>query len=315
MEAYQKFLDFAWSDERWQEYLNGLYPPPNHKQILKYKKKWYKKTIEPDFDMDFEPEASSCSSGGGAAASPQPASAAYAGGSADAHRWATTRWFKKTLCLLAYITALSTVVPAILGVFPTSSTLLLFMASFLMEVFAKYGLRLKTEWLQSALLDDVGVMPLMLLALLPPGQHAAVQIISLSPPVLTAMLAFSVLCKAHPVLPGFVRNMLEPLTGINMRYQVMQVRADTEVVLAFSLLGFALAGAGSLISVLLFWNYLTLRYMMSAWTQASFRKVDGMLEPVLGKIPGIKQGYAALKRGLYNFVDPARKGGSMCSVL
>lgn len=315
MEAYQKFLDFSWSDERWQEYLNGLYPPPNHKQILKWKKKWYKKTVDPEFDVDFEPPSSSCS-GGSATPPPQQAPAGFGGGSTDASRWATTRWFKKTLCFFAYATALAVVLPTVIGLFPTSSTLLLFIAAFLMEIFSKYGFRLKTEWLQSALLDDVGVMPLMSLALLPPGNHAAVQIISLGPPVLTAVLSFAVLCKAHSTVPQFLSNMLEPLTDINTRYQVMQIRADTEVVLAFSLLGFALAGAGPLISVLLFWNFLTLRYMMSAWTQASFRKIDGLLEPVLGRIPGIKQGYSALKRGLYTFVDPARRGaGHMCSVL
>jgi len=57
-EGYQKFLEFDWSDERWQTYLDGLYPPPNHKQVLRFKKKWYKKNVDSDFDDTYEPEAS-----------------------------------------------------------------------------------------------------------------------------------------------------------------------------------------------------------------------------------------------------------------
>ncbi|CAE7382551.1 unnamed protein product [Symbiodinium natans] len=43
---YERFLSYDWSDERWRAYLNGLHPPPSQEQIVKYKKKWYKKRLE-----------------------------------------------------------------------------------------------------------------------------------------------------------------------------------------------------------------------------------------------------------------------------
>merc|ERR1719323_943784 len=108
-EGYQKFIDFDWSDERWQNYLNGLYPPPNNKQILKFKKKWYKKTVDPNFDDTYEPGSAASSSStsgtsgtGGAATSGPPPTAAFSDGS----RWASMG-SKTMICFVAYTVALT----------------------------------------------------------------------------------------------------------------------------------------------------------------------------------------------------------------
>jgi len=75
-------------------------------------------------------------------------------------------------------------------------------------------------------------------------------------------------------------------------------------------------GKAAPISAMLFWNFMMMRYMMSAWTQASFRKIDAALSPILGRIPGIGRLYDMLKRGLYSFVDPeARRSGRLCTIL
>ena len=38
-------------------YLNGLYPTPTREKIEKLRRKWYKKNVVADFDVDFNEEA------------------------------------------------------------------------------------------------------------------------------------------------------------------------------------------------------------------------------------------------------------------
>jgi len=73
-EKYKAFSEFNWSDERWQEYLSGLYPPPNYKQVTKFKKKWYKKQVDAEFDIEYNPDASSSSTASASGGSSGPTS-------------------------------------------------------------------------------------------------------------------------------------------------------------------------------------------------------------------------------------------------
>eukprot|EP00413_Alexandrium_margalefii_P039569 CAMPEP_0204587944 /NCGR_PEP_ID=MMETSP0661-20131031/48334_1 /ASSEMBLY_ACC=CAM_ASM_000606 /TAXON_ID=109239 /ORGANISM="Alexandrium margalefi, Strain AMGDE01CS-322" /LENGTH=333 /DNA_ID=CAMNT_0051597707 /DNA_START=40 /DNA_END=1041 /DNA_ORIENTATION=- len=330
-EAYQRFIDFDWSDERWQSYLGGLYPPPNHKQVVKFKKKWYKRTVDADFDEAYEPEgASSSSSGGAASSSGGAASSSGAKGSwppppsfssfanvvyNDGARWAVMGP-KATICFVAYAVALTMAVGAVAGVFPAYQALVVLVGALLLEILAKYGLKFNGQYVKSVVLDDVGVMPIMALTLLTPGMHPAIRLLALVPAFLTALMSFAQICKAHARLPSRVRDFFSPLAEVSARYQVMQVRADAEVVLGFVLIGGMFTGRAVMITVLLFWNFMMMRYMMSSWTQASFRKIDRVLSVVLGRIPGVRNLYALVKRQLYSYVDPeSRKGGHLCTIL
>merc|ERR1712107_862407 len=98
----------------------------------------------------------------------------------------------------------------------------------------------------------------------------------------------------------------------------MGVRADAEVALGVILFIGVLCVRAAPIAVLLYWNFMMLRYMFSAWTQSSFRRIDRALWPIFGSIPGVKHGYTSLKRFLYSFVAPeAKKNGTsrMCTIL
>jgi len=319
-ESFQRFLEFDWKDERWQSYLGGLYPPPNHKQVLKFKKKWYKRNVDPDFDETYEPGSPAS---GGASTSASSSGARGASGTAhsnggayaDGSRWAVMGP-KATICFTAYAVALTMAVGAVAGAFPSYQALIVLVGAFVLEILAKYGLKFNSQYVQMVVMDDVGVMPIMALTLLTPGMHPAIRTFALVPAFLSALLSFAQICKAHARLPSKVRDFFSPLAEISARYQVMQGRADSEVVLGFVLIGGMLTARAAPISVLLFWNFMMMRYMMSSWTQASFRKVDGLLNPVLGRIPGISHLYSLLKKQLYGFVDPeSRRAGRLCTIL
>jgi len=324
-EGYQEFLDFDWSDERWQSYLQNLYPPPNQRQLLKFKKKWYKKNVDPGFDDTYEvptPGAGNLGSSGaeaaasgGAKPSSAQAPALPNAAFADGTRWAVMGK-KGSICFVAYAISLVMAVGSMAAVFPAYRALLLLVSSFLLELFAKYGLKFKPEYLHCVLLDDVGVMPIMALTMLMPGLHPAIRAFALGPFFFTGVLSFAQICKNHIGLPLWIYDFFAPLASACARYRLMQARGHWEVALGFVLIIGVFTARAAPFAVLLFWNFMMMRYMMSSWVQASFQQIDDTLNPVLGKMPGIKFAYAALKRNLYSFVDPeSRRAGRLCTIL
>lgn len=55
-EKYKKFQEFDWQNSKeWQLYYSNLYPTPPPSKILRYKKKFYRNKIDSDFDIDYIP--------------------------------------------------------------------------------------------------------------------------------------------------------------------------------------------------------------------------------------------------------------------
>ena len=55
---WKSYQTYDWANnEKWQMYLTNLYPMPNHKIVEKRRRVWYKKNIEPDFDVEYDPDA------------------------------------------------------------------------------------------------------------------------------------------------------------------------------------------------------------------------------------------------------------------
>ena len=54
-DKYQKFIKYNWdTSEEWHTYFSNLFPTPPPNKILKYKKKFYRNKIDPDFDINYK---------------------------------------------------------------------------------------------------------------------------------------------------------------------------------------------------------------------------------------------------------------------
>ena len=52
---FQKFQNFDWvNSDLWQSYYRNLYPSPPLSKLDKYKRKFYKLKIDPDFDINYK---------------------------------------------------------------------------------------------------------------------------------------------------------------------------------------------------------------------------------------------------------------------
>ena len=63
MEAkFKEFEKFDWTlNDKWQIYLNNIYPIPPRDRLLNIRKKWYKNNIDKDFDLSYEPSSNESS--------------------------------------------------------------------------------------------------------------------------------------------------------------------------------------------------------------------------------------------------------------
>eukprot|EP00434_Breviolum_minutum_P002658 symbB.v1.2.002350.t2/scaffold121.1/size317807/14 len=184
-DGYESFLAFDWSDERWRTYLNGLYPPPNQEQIAKFKKKWYKKNIDAAFDDSYEPPPPpppETPAGLPNENGPLPKSIYH-----DGARWGAIGQ-KATICF---------------GVFPPYQATVIMVVSFVLEIVAKFGVKLSKTYMHNVLVDDVGTMPILAATVLMPGLHPKVRLLAVLPLFLTALLSLGQICKFHIRLPSF----------------------------------------------------------------------------------------------------------------
>ena len=54
---YDAYKRYDWAgDEKWQQFLNNLYPVPARDVLEKRRRKWYKSNKDPDFDVNYNPE-------------------------------------------------------------------------------------------------------------------------------------------------------------------------------------------------------------------------------------------------------------------
>ncbi|CAE7649117.1 unnamed protein product, partial [Symbiodinium sp. CCMP2456] len=180
---YERFVSFDWADERWRAYLNGLHPPPTQEQIVKYKKKWYKKHVDPNFDDRYvppsEPAPTTEAEQRAEDLGPLPKGLYH-----DGSRWADIGQ-KSSICFGAYAVALVMVVGCWAGVFPAYQAVIILVVSFLLEIIAKYGLKMTKAYMHHVLLDDVGIMPIMSATVLMPGIHPKVRQFAVLPLFLT----------------------------------------------------------------------------------------------------------------------------------
>lgn len=309
-EGYEDFLAFDWKDGRWQSYLKGLDHEPDKRELKDLKKKWYKRNVDPDFDVNFEPERSAPSRPKGESKPPAPLMDLSSG-----LLWAKMGQ-KGTICFFVHAASMTVAIAAAAGVFMPTQALILLISGFLLEILAKYGIRFDRSFVQSVLLDDVGMTPFAAVALLLPRMHRTLRLLTLVPVFLTCLLSFSQICKHNPKLPVFIKDFFEPLAELKGRYQLMQLRAYLELLLGFVLIWSVFRLWVAPLGAVLFWNYQMLRYITSPSTQAAFRNLDGFLSALLGNVPGVSHLYSALKRTLFSFVDPGgRRPGSFCSIL
>eukprot|EP01066_Platyproteum_vivax_P014692 Platyproteum_vivax@DN656_c0_g1_i1.p1 len=306
-ESFKLFQDFDWSNSEWLKYFDGLYPTPPQTQVLKWKKKWYKKNIDPSLDLNEGAEPTPPPSAkqhqpqhfsGQFGAPPPPASYAAAK--------------QPNLLLFAavgHISALFFYLCYLVGYgWAYNRAIQTFLVTYVVDSMCRYGVpRLNTEWWMPVVFDDCVQSTMMLVFLM----MGAPMFIGLASPTITSALAISQIYSISPLVQRFTPLFLQKYMSDGHKFleskkiRVMQYRANAEVMAGVLLAVMAIVKRAGFLPVLLYWTWMRARFMASAFTQSAFRSVDGQIRKVLPA--AVLAYYDKAQKWIYSFVDPAQQ--------
>lgn len=59
-QKFKEYRKYDWTlSDKWQTYLNNIFPTPARDKLEKIRRRWYKANIDKEFDVEFEPAAAS----------------------------------------------------------------------------------------------------------------------------------------------------------------------------------------------------------------------------------------------------------------
>eukprot|EP01067_Filipodium_phascolosomae_P006878 Filipodium_phascolosomae@DN524_c0_g1_i1.p1 len=327
---------FDWTDSRWHSYLDSLYPRPPQSQILKWKKKWFKSTVDADFDTNStvgdtaSATAAARSESNNSSESAPSAARGTAGTASNAQHYQgqfgappapkTYLQCKYPRLILPAVAFLSVAtVMFILYVIGAAAiwrqSTVCFIFGFALDVICRYGIpELNNDWWMPVVFDDSVQMVLMLGMLLMcsltaspmPAPAAAV----------SALLCLHSVATAYPFLQQYLPARAKPLyqralgwTATN-KPQMLQWRAQLEVIggvlpVLTGIVGLVRGRFMLVVNIWLYWTWLRLRYMTNNYTQTTFRMIDTTARQYLP--PSLLVYYQKASLWLYSYVDPAQQ--------
>lgn len=301
-EKYKKFLEFNWREcAEWHQYFSNIFPTPPGKKVEHYKKKFYQRNIDPDFDVQYVPNEQRESA--------QPNTTYQA-------RTPNYSTMAGSNSILVSYMEMGVWLLFIVSIFFKFHTLKLSALALLLRVYRRIGfIKFNMEYAQLLFLDEHFQLILYSLLFL----IDRVNLFVLVPLMITAALNLSDIVRSIPKL----RQSL-PLCDkiLNKRVELALMRSKIELAIGGLLILGIFFGLNSLLTPVFYWQYLRFKYIVNEDTKSAFGYVSNILNnfkrkpfvpgPVVFVIDKIQQFASFLGRN-----EPApgqRAGGMNCSI-
>lgn len=294
----EKYLKFDWKNSKWQSYYNGIYPPPRTATILtKYKKKWFKSTVDENLDLSWDPDTQPVTK-------PKPTVPGYAGfyrpiaGSGyDRPGISISTTDAAFLCVgsvtLAITGLLSTFfVPSLLNAFYLGEAMLC-----IMDISTHFGFKRTKGHLATIMADEAGHLLVMLLAYYFASNVRMLNTLMFFPIGVTNLMLAGSLCKKYTLpLPDVITQRLRMFGHDSYKFPMIQGRANVEIATCFVVVILFIGKFFSQyiretshdISFLVATfniNLIHARYATDPFTQAGVRGIDTAFLSVIGGTP------------------------------
>ena len=263
-DIYQNFLKYDFGkDEKWISYIGSMYPTPKFDQIIHLKKKFYKKEINNEFDIDFDPSTSNNNQN-------IPAKKLSPIIIGIFHLEGNLKLLFFISCLLyTQITSMLTLIICVLAI----------LRQLKKPKFSKeYGRKL----MMNEFFHDL--MYLVPFSIVPGPKFVIIYI-----PV---MFHFAIGCAEYlNYSQGFIYKFGKKyIDGIRMnKTQLIYNKAKSEVFMTLFLIFGCIVGLYSFLILIFYGNYLRMKYMISNNLQYGFREVNASILRILAKpfVPGL----------------------------
>jgi len=276
--------------------------------VLRFKKKWYKNNVESTFDT---------TTSVGESQSSAPVTSTPAAPSADAAPRppatpVSTTGASTTAARIAAAARLCALFVSITFCLPFGSSriytyaVMLHVVGNVSAIVSKHGMpQFNMEWLQPIMVDDSAVALFFCMVAFPLNRNW----LALLSPCITAVMGISDVYTTifQPNIPTFLDQVIAPYARkVNMkRYEIIQFRANCEVMLGVITFVLAILGRASFMTVLLYGNALRTAYQMSAFTQGSFTALNASITKVLSNfIPVVVPYYTKACNFIHNYASP-----------
>ncbi len=254
---YREFENYDFeSQESYRQYIDGVYPAPTRDTLRRYKKKYYRKYVDPQFNVDFE------------LASPAPGFPQYE------VSWALNfrmMMFAMFICILP------------LGIVLRSyyHTLVLFFA-LLIGLLRKHGVpSMRKEYWRSFFLDeDFNEVISSAICLMNYDATMALWVpLGLFSVVQVADRVEGMSRRGNKIARILSSLLFKPV--VTHREDILAFKADLEIYIGFYILCILPMGWVSLLFPLFYWQIMQVRYVLNSRTNAAFDKMGGQMDAML----------------------------------
>lgn len=289
-ERYRRFeeYDFVHSGA-WKAHLDGLYFNPTLAQVIRIKRKWYKQNVDSEFDINYDPSAST-----------PPPQQSYQQTRPSNSRTASANTLALVECAL-----FACILPAL----AFQKSILFALVGFIVGLISNYGVpKLNSDYWRAAIFsDDLHCIAFCFIFYMHP--HVGLWLLPVS---IAATSRLGEILNIHPKAPAFVKPFARAVHA--KKYELDVTRAQVEIGLGFAMIVLGLVGSGSLIICLVYWNFLRMKYMVSSYTSSAFTSIRIAGDSHIRRAPALVQTvWEKLKSGCDVLTQPQQ--ASSCSVM
>lgn len=282
-EKYKKFKEFNWQESNeWQSYYRNLYPTPPGSKILKYKKKFYRLKIDPDFDVDYIPpeENDSSSTSSSSYSSYNNTQNNYSNQQPNFTTEQTFETYRAAQSLANPINSplLTKVETLFFVLFIVSlpfryKTTLLAIIAFAVRSIHLVGIpQFNLNYLQALLMND-SFHSLVFVAQTLIDRFNYYMIV---PVGVSAVIALSENIKATGIKIGNTEKMIDSV--IKGKETLIQDKTHIEVAIGFiAVLGIFLK-INSILTPIIYWQMMKVRYTLNPYLKQSFKELNQVVE-------------------------------------
>ena len=281
-EKYKQFKEYDWVESKeWQLYYNNIFPTPPPSKILRYKKKFYRNKIDPDFDIDYKPPNEEESNSYSSANTNTNTSSYNTNNNTNQESFSTEQTFEtykaaqtlrnpinspplqgiETLLLVAFIFSLPF----------KYKTILLGILAFLVRTIRLVGIpKFDVTYLQAFIMNDSCHSLLFITQTL----TDRINYYMLLPAIVSAIIALCDNARTMNLNIGGVKKYIDLVN--NNEEQLIQSKSYIEVAIGFvSVLGIFLK-LNTILTPIIYWQLMRVRYTLNPYIKQSFTDLNNL---------------------------------------
>lgn len=340
-EKYKKFKEYDWvNSEEWQAYYRNIFPTPPPSKVLRCKKKFYRNKIDSDFDIDYKPpeeeESNTSSSYSGSSTSSSSTHTNYNTNTTNQGAYSNEQTFEnykaaqylarpiqspllrglETLLFFAFFISLPL----------KYRTTLIGIIAFLVRTIRIVGIpQFNMTYFQAFILNDSCHTLFFTLQSLTDRTNYYM----LLPVGISAIIAICDNLAATNLNIGGIKKYVDLVN--NKREEITQSKSHIELAIGFVCIGGIFLKINSLLTPIIYWQLLRVRYTINPYTKQSFTELNNAANDIKNssKCPEILKVVIEKVQSFFSYMGKINSpqnqngqqqtngeqgGGSMCNI-